>query len=246
MEYDYSKYYNTQSGADDAASLLMAKRYIDMLTPYLPNDKTANILEIGPGNGLTLRLLAERGFTAAIGMEADGSLAKQAIEQGLQVDHIAGPDIIKTLVSSPDHYDLVFCMHVIEHIPKDAQLPFVRAINKSLRSGGHLLCETPNALGPVANYFRYNDWTHTSCFTPTSLKFLFECSGFQVLYTGASLEGYPPPTSGLFWKIFKRAAEKALKFVSFSICRIHYVAEFGFAGLNLPLTKFIVIAGKKE
>lgn len=245
MEFDYSLYYNKSAGADFPAAHREAKRYIRQLAPYLPIDKTMRILEIGPGNGLVVKQLMEMGYTGVVGWETDSQLALAANKKGAHVEHIVAGDVITKLASEKESYALIFCMHVIEHIPKDQQLLFMRSVSQSLKKDGHFICETPNALSPTANYWQYNDVTHVTCFTPLSLIFLYESHGLHVLYAGNALEGEPPPRGGFIVSTLKTVAECILKFLSRSIYRIHYVAEFGFAGFHLPLHKSLLIIGKK-
>jgi 2-polyprenyl-3-methyl-5-hydroxy-6-metoxy-1,4-benzoquinol methylase len=246
MDFDYSEFYNDLANANKALTVLASERYVRILLPYLPENKAAKILEIGPGNGLTLKLLAEMGYTNTVGLEVDKNLAMAARANGINVDHVAESALVDALTAHENSFELVFCMHVIEHVPKDQQIGFVRAAGQSLTTDGYFVCETPNALGATANYFRYNDWTHTSIFTPASLRFLYRTAGLDVAYAGGSPLRITPPRGGPILSAVKLVAEHVLRFLSNGISRIHYVAEFGMPGFDVPLTSSLLAVGKRS
>lgn len=244
MEFDYSKQYNKYTDASLLISNTSAERYTKLLRPYLPSDRKLKILEIGPGNGLAMKRLMQMGYNEILGIEVDHNLARQARDNGLHVEHISAEALNERLALLSNEFDLVFCMHVIEHVPKNQQIAFVRAVQKCLKSEGYFVCETPNALGPAANYYRYNDWTHDFIFTPISLRFLFENSGLDVLYAGAAPDGYIR-RGGMLTSVVKHVLLQILRFISRSMYRLHYVAEIGISGMNLPLSQTVMAVGRK-
>lgn len=246
MEIDYSIHYLKRSSADIPATRLCALRYIRMLTPYLPKDKAARILEIGPGNGQAMKRLAELGFTAVEGLEADRRLAALAVEAGLNVRRLAADEIIRFVAAQAGQYDLVYCMHVIEHVPVNEQLAFVGAIAEALKAGGFFVCETPNALGPMANWYRYMDWTHQTIFGPEPLAFLLENAGFDGVRVTTAEEEVTPPRGGPVASVVKFLAQKTLQFLSRGMLRIHYAAELGYQGFRVPLTPTLLAVGRKR
>jgi len=245
MSYDYSRQYNRFTSADLDVAVVASQRYFRLLRPYLPADKSSPILEIGPGNGLTVKRLADEGYTCVLGLEVDKQLAEGARSNGLNVIHVPAGEIGQYLASRAGHFSLVFGMHVIEHIPKHEQLSFVRSVFGALSKGGLFICETPNALNSTANYFRYNDWTHSILFTPVSLNFIFENSAFEVIYSGNAPQ-YFVRRGGAVLSILKYLILGALRVLSHTLTRLNYVAEFGFEGASLPVFQTILIVGKKN
>jgi 2-polyprenyl-3-methyl-5-hydroxy-6-metoxy-1,4-benzoquinol methylase len=245
MDIDYSEFYNKVQEADISLAALASRRYVEILRPYLPANKAAKILEIGPGNGLTLRLLMDMGYTNTTGLEVDARLAEAAKAKGYNVLNVPADSLPATLRAQANCWDLVFCMHVIEHVPKDKQVDFIQSTNTCLAKNGYFVCETPNALSPVANYFRHNDWTHTSIFTQDSLSFLLRANHFEIIYSGGSKARISPPSSNPVAAILKSCCVFILRLLSTLISRIHYTAEFGLKGLHLPLESSILVVGKK-
>lgn len=245
MEVDYSLHYLKRSSTDIPVTWLCARRYVRMLTPYLPRDKGARILEIGPGNGLAMKGLMDAGFTAVEGLEPDQRLATLAAEAGLNVRHLASDEIISHVAVQTGRYDLVYCMHVIEHVPVSEQPAFTGAIAEALKAGGFFVCETPNALGPMANWYRYMDWTHHTIFHPDTLEFLLEHAGLGGVRVTAAEEEVTPPRGGPVASVLKSIAQAILRFLSRGMYRIHYMAELGYLGLRVPLTPTLLAVGRK-
>jgi SAM-dependent methyltransferase len=242
MKFDYSRWlidvpYSTQQ--------YLAGRQLKILRPYLGQNKEIRILEIGPGNGLALKALADDGYLNAEGVEADEILVQLARDAGLNVHHVERNELIASLEGRQNEFDLIFCMHVIEHISVSEQLRFVRAISAALRSKGYFVCETPNALGPVALFYRYNDWTHCCLFTIASLRFLVENSDMITVFAGGAGNAVPP-AGGIIITLIQRIAAPCLRLFSRGLWRFILVAELGTAGLRLPVHAAIRIVGQKH
>lgn len=247
MEYDYAIHLESFSAVESSDWEFEANRYMIQLKPYLPNNKNSRILEIGPGYGLTMKALSNAGYTSVEGIEVDSRLAEIARGQGVNVKQVTEDEVIPYLEGQIEQYDLVYCMHVIEHIPVDMQLLFVLAISKSLKSNGFFVCETPNALGVISSYFRNIDWTHRIIFSPKSLEFLLKNSRLEVVVVGAALEIRRPPEGNIITAPLKLIAARFLLFLSRGLQRFHFVAEFGAkVGFALPVTPSIMAVGRKS
>jgi predicted SAM-dependent methyltransferase len=70
---------------------------------------------------------------------------------------------------------------VLEHIPVDEQLPFLRGVNAALKAGGTVVGHVPNPNSLVSNRYRWGDWTHHSSFTKHSIDFVLNNAGFRRL-----------------------------------------------------------------
>ncbi len=95
-----------------------------------------------------------------------------------------------------DHFDVVFCHHVIEHVQQ--ALPewltrgsgggpenFLFTIRNAMKHGGHLIISTPDFDSPCArrfgdNYRMLHDKTHCSLFTNESMYRFLRDFGFTV------------------------------------------------------------------
>jgi SAM-dependent methyltransferase len=150
--------------------------FINNFKLFLPKEKKAHILDIGIGNGRTLKTLKEIGYVNCFGIDIAKDLIKEAKKKGLPCEYVKNTNIF--IDSNKEKYSFVFLSHVIEHIPKQEAVIFLEKIKNSLTEDGILAIITPNTqnifyVGP------FWDFTHVNFFTERSLFQLCEASGFK-------------------------------------------------------------------
>jgi 2-polyprenyl-3-methyl-5-hydroxy-6-metoxy-1,4-benzoquinol methylase len=86
------------------------------------------------------------------------------------------------LAETDTRFDLIFSLHVIEHVPDSELRGFLVSMLERLTPEGRLVIATPNGLNPFA-YTAYMamDGTHVRMHSPLTLNQLVEPLGFQVL-----------------------------------------------------------------
>lgn len=239
---DYSRFYATFHPDDPRhrhGLFLLNKR---MFGPHLPADTTAPILDVGCGRGYALQDLATLGYTNLHGIDVDAGQVAFARAQGLDVALAA--DSIEYLAGKPGVYAVILLMDVLEHLPRDAQPDLLRAIARSLRPGGRLVCSVPNAASAIAGYWLYNDYTHWWSFTNDSLKFLLEECGFSAVRC-MGVEFFPRPRY-LFWLPTPRAAAWWLQCGLRLRQRLAFIAELGWVrGRTATLTPNLLAVADK-
>ncbi len=137
----------------------------------------APVLDLGCGRGEFLELLRERDIDA-YGIEVDPALVTASREMGLDV-HL--DDGIAHLESLPDKsLGGVVMIQVIEHLPPQVAVDFVRLVARKVRPEGRVVVETvnPQSLYVYAHAF-YLDPTHVRPVHPAFLAFLFQEAGFR-------------------------------------------------------------------
>jgi 2-polyprenyl-3-methyl-5-hydroxy-6-metoxy-1,4-benzoquinol methylase len=79
-------------------------------------------------------------------------------------------------------FDLVFCSHVIEHVPDLHLQSFVRDLcSKVDGTVGRLVISTPNGLNPFAySFYMSGDVTHLRMHSPFTLADLLDREGFEI------------------------------------------------------------------
>jgi SAM-dependent methyltransferase len=139
------------------------------------------------------------------------------------------------LAGKPDTYAVILLMDVLEHVPRAAQPDFLRAIARSLRPGGRLICTVPNAGSAIGSFWLHNDYTHQWSFTADSLSGLLEQCGFGgVNCTGIE---FSPRPRFLFWLPTPRTIVWWLRCLVRGRQRAAYVAELGWSrGRGVVLT----------
>jgi len=146
--------------------------------PYI-EDKELRILEIGPGHGELIELLLELGLHHIHAVD----VSKEAVDlcnSILENSTFLTDDTITFIKTSSTHYDRIFILHVLEHIPKIQIVPLLSAAHNVLADQGIMIIEVPNMANPlVGQYFRYADFTHEVGFTESSLEYALGLAGFK-------------------------------------------------------------------
>jgi len=145
---------------------------------FLPRVAGHRMLEVGFGDGRTLRRLSQLGWNA-VGVDFDPVAIEQARASGISA--FAGA--LEDQDLPPHSFDAVLAGHVVEHLADP--LRTLRAAARLLVAGGYLVLVTPNAISPGHAWFGI-DWRglepprHLNVFTRSSLAALVERAGLVV------------------------------------------------------------------
>lgn len=175
-DYNYQLYYQTWHDDSPGHAALMAGQAEGMLSPLVAGLERGDVLDIGCGMGFALLAMKRLGFTDVRGLEVDRAQAETARKHGLSVDCVGNP--LEFLESASARWSVILLLDVLEHVPVQDQIRFLRATFKGLKDGGRLIVQVPNANSLFASRWRYNDYTHASSFTEHSLRFCLQNAGF--------------------------------------------------------------------
>jgi SAM-dependent methyltransferase len=154
------------------------------LAVYLPRVRGAvradaggpRVLDVGPGRGEWLAMLAEDGVAAA-GVDDNLPMVEHLRGRGLEVVHGDGTGHLESVPAGS--LDVVTAFHVVEHLDLEALLGLLGAARRALRPGGLLVAETPNPTNLVMGACNFHlDPTHRTPIPPAQLEFLVRASGF--------------------------------------------------------------------
>jgi SAM-dependent methyltransferase len=144
------------------------------------------VLDVGCGRGEFLELLRADGITAR-GVDLDAGMVARARAKGLDVDEGDG---VAHLDGLPDgSLGAVFAAQVVEHLPYERLVAFLRLAHQKLQPGGILIAETVNPHSPGALKNFWLDPTHQHPVFPEVLLTLCRGIGFDsayVFHPGAS------------------------------------------------------------
>ena len=143
----------------------------------LPEDKNAPILDVGCGVGQFLRFLEINEYTDITGIELSEQQAEIARENVNCSIH-AG-EVSKFLKTKQGKYQLITLNDVLEHIPKNDTVSFLKTLKEGLTKEGCLVINVPQVAGLTTAYNRYNDFTHNLVFTEMSLSQVLKMAGFS-------------------------------------------------------------------
>ena len=188
--YD-DRYFANYDGEDyraaEPARRFESRRRLHLLARYLP--PPARLLEIGAAAGFFLDEARARGYECA-GVELNEEMAAHARE-ALGLDVRTGR--LEDADLGEEAFDAVCAFHVLEHVP--APVEAVCAVRTSLRAGGILLVEVPNAASAVARR-QGESWAalklphHAGQYGPRSMAALLEAAGLDVVAIDSVPFGY--------------------------------------------------------
>lgn len=204
LELDYGIHYRVWHDESDEHVGNMARWTVEGIDELLPSNKESRILDIGCGMGFAMLGLKSIGFKAVSGIDIDRSQVESAQKRGLEVVRVS--NTLKYLEERPNCYDTVLMLDVLEHIPVEQQISYLRAIFSTLSPGGRIILQVPNANSPVAVRWRYIDFTHTSSFTEHSLSYTLANGGFVNIAVPMSPDPGFPRIPRRFWNKTYRSA----------------------------------------
>jgi len=146
---------------------------------FLPS--AGRILDVGCGRGEFLDVAADAGLETH-GVDLDPAmLAHAGAHQTVEAE------ALDYLQSTPETFDVVSALHVIEHLPVDQGAALVRLGGGRLVPGGSLIVATPNpgSLPTIAHEF-WKDPTHVRPYDVELLEFLCRDAGLDVQASGVN------------------------------------------------------------
>jgi SAM-dependent methyltransferase len=136
------------------------------------------VLDAGCGRGEFLAACREEGIDAR-GVDTNERSVADLAQRGFAVTLEAIPECFASVAD--ESLGSVLAMHVVEHLPADALIALFRESARTLRPGGLLMIETPNAesLVMAASDF-WRDPTHIAPRHPAALTVLAREHGFEI------------------------------------------------------------------
>lgn len=136
----------------------------DLLRGYVPlvADR-APVLDVGCGRGEFLDLLAEAGIPA-IGVDPDSGMVARCREKGHTVEQADAIGFLEA--EGAGSFGAVFASHVIEHLPYEELVAFLRLAREKLQPEGVLIAETINPHAVQAFKTFWTDPSHRAPIFP--------------------------------------------------------------------------------
>jgi 2-polyprenyl-3-methyl-5-hydroxy-6-metoxy-1,4-benzoquinol methylase len=182
--YDYSIQYSQFHDESYEHAQQMADSLIGVLKQDIPTDRTIPVLDIGCGQGFALLALKKLGFNQLQGLEISQEQASQCRKNGIKVD--VSVNTIEWLHHHQSEFKLVLLLDVLEHIPVNNQIDFMRAVHGVMAPNGKLVLTVPNANSVLFGRWRHIDFTHFSSYTEHSLFFVLRNAGFESIKLDSS------------------------------------------------------------
>lgn len=139
----------------------------------------SRVLEIGYGNGSFLAYSKARKWEV-VGTEVSTDLVEIASRKGFDVHHA---DNLRDF--RDDSFDLIVAFDVLEHIPEENLLEFLRQIVRTLRDGGCFIARFPNGDSPFGLPAQNGDITHTTAIGSGKVRYFADSLSVDLVYVGA-------------------------------------------------------------
>jgi len=183
---------------------------------FFPHDKNANLLDIGIGRGEMLTCFDKWGYKNHLGIDISPSTVKFCKSIGLRCELI--DDTIEYLKNKPYNYDLITLLDVLEHVPRETIIDFLKAVHGSLKDNAILIIQVPNLQAPDGQLHMYNDITHMVGFIEHSLAQVLITAGF----TNFHFQGFEEFTNNGI----KTKVKKILRYFYWKIVRFNRLINY--------------------
>ena len=165
---------NSFSGYQQAGFKL--KQFEINYKKYFPKEKSAPVLDIGVGRGEMLTTMLNCGLNYR-GIDISPSTVRFC--QSLNLNCQVVEDTVSWLLQNKDTFSLITCLDVLEHVPRDQTIDFLKAMRAGLRNDGAVIIQVPNLQSPFGYLHHFNDFTHVSGFVEHSLAQVLIVAGYK-------------------------------------------------------------------
>ena len=134
------------------------------------------VLDVGCGRGELLELLREHGIPAR-GIDLNEAMVQLCRDRDLHVEHAGAIAYLRA--QEDDTLGGVIACQVIEHLPTEELIEFVKLCHQKVVKGGLVVLETVNPTSVLVSATSfYVDLSHVRQVHPLTLQFLVEALGF--------------------------------------------------------------------
>ncbi|WP_443936924.1 class I SAM-dependent methyltransferase [Pedobacter sp. MW01-1-1] len=178
-------YDNFYTNSDVAWRMLGAKYKAQNIVEVCKSIKPAKVLEVGAGDGSILHYLNEWNFAPELhALEIAESGVNLIKERNLTKLKSAQTFNGYEIPFEDDAFDLVILAHVLEHVEYERML-----IRELKRVAKYIVVEVPRdyRFGVDKRMKHFLDYGHINMYTPTSLRFLLQSEGLEVIEDKVSI-----------------------------------------------------------
>jgi 2-polyprenyl-3-methyl-5-hydroxy-6-metoxy-1,4-benzoquinol methylase len=177
---------------------------------YFNNSVTLRVLDIGIGRGEMLSCMKKWGHNY-YGIDISPSTVEFCKKLDLSCELVDDTEF--WLKNNQNQFDIITCLDVLEHIPKEQLIHFLEAIRNSLNKDGIAIFQVPNLQSPFGYLHHFNDITHISGFVEHSLNQVLLSAGFNKMLFYGFEELYEKTPKIIVKKILRFFYRKIIRFL---------------------------------
>lgn len=200
-----SAYNNFYTQNDSAWRMLGASAKAANIVAVCKSLNPVKVLEVGAGDGSILHFLNEWNFGKELyALEIADTGVSLIQERGLsRLKEVKSFDGY-TIPYADDSFDLVILAHVLEHVEHERIL-----LRELKRIAKHIVIEVPldYRFGVDQRMKHFLDYGHINMYTPTSLRFLLQSEGLEIITGQVSMT---PTATTKFNEFVNKKAPKTL------------------------------------
>jgi 2-polyprenyl-3-methyl-5-hydroxy-6-metoxy-1,4-benzoquinol methylase len=186
---DFFKNYVTTAFDGNSQATFKFSQFDYNYRKYFPRSFNRRLLDIGVGRGEMLSCMNSWGYDNYEGVDISPSTINFCQRLGLNCSQTE--DTATWLAARLNCFDIITCLDVVEHVPRDASIEFMTAIRHALTSEGIAIIQVPNLQAPDGHLHHFNDITHVVGFIEHSMSQLLKNSGFSS-YEFSAFEEFVP------------------------------------------------------
>ncbi|WP_435235572.1 class I SAM-dependent methyltransferase [Psychromonas sp. PT13] len=172
--------YVKNSFGEEKQAIFKFKQFEMNYRNYFPANKDDAVLDIGVGRGEMLSCYAEWGYKNYLGIDISPSTIKFCKSLGLNCELVEDSGLY--LKKHQDKYKLITLIDVLEHIPREFVVEFLKCVRNALADDGVFIIQVPNLQAPDGQLHMYNDITHVAGYIEHSLAQVLITAGFEKFY----------------------------------------------------------------
>jgi len=177
---------------------------------YFKKSVSLNTLDIGVGRGEMLSCMKKWGHNYH-GIDISPSTVNFCKKLDLSCELVDDTEF--WLNNHQNQFDIITCLDVLEHIPKEHLINFLKVIRNSLNKNGIAIFQVPNLQSPFGYLHHFNDITHVCGFVEHSLNQVLLSAGFNNLSFFGFEEFYKNTPKILLKKILRFFYRKLIRFL---------------------------------
>ncbi len=167
------------TGKDEQWRLLSAKYKARNIVKVCSEYKFTKVLEVGAGDGSILKYLGEWDFSPEMHAIEISQSGVARIEER-KISNLKSVQIFDGyhIPFDDNEFELVILSHVLEHVEFERML-----LRELKRVSEYIVIEVPKdyRYGVDKRMKHFLSYGHINLYTPTSLRFLLQCEGFEII-----------------------------------------------------------------